>query len=158
MNDAGIDHYVVDKSPDSTHFAPIDTVTSARSTGTSSYSYIDQSLRDTMNYYRLEIMDTLGNISYSNIFLIIHQSASVAPLSIRIHPNPSTGFTMVDHPASASGGQITLLDLMGRVISKTGVDPNTTLTRVELPIKVAGIYKIVWTDGTKTKSQTIFIQ
>jgi len=155
-NEAGVDHYILTKSPDSTGFVPVETVVSSRSSGITDYSYTDRFLLDNNNYYQLEIVDTLGNITYSTMFLIINSTTPVP--TVKVHPNPASGSTLIDHPVSQSVGQITLMDLQGRVISKTPVEPNTGQTRVDLPVKAPGVYKIVWSDGTKIKGQTVLIR
>ena len=153
-NEQAISSYIVESSGDSVLFTAIGAVNPTGDSGINTYSFIDSLPPDSINYYRLKMVDTAGNFSVSNIIAV---QLPVNPHSIKIYPNPAIGYVVVQHPALSTPAQIKLLDMMGRVIKTIQVIPNTVQTQLDLTGVPPGMYKIVWTGGGNSLTQTLLI-
>ncbi len=78
------DYYVLERSKDAQSFEPIDKITTNK-TGFSTYSFLDNNSLKGSNYYRLKIVGTKGEITYSAIINVINDSKD----DIEYYPNPS---------------------------------------------------------------------
>jgi Secretion system C-terminal sorting domain/IPT/TIG domain len=160
VNEAGIGNFIVQRAPDSVSFVPLDSVAPINNWGTNDYSATDAHMLNGLNNYRLEVVDTLGNIRYSIIVTIINQSnnPNVNTHTIKLYPNPTTGNFTVDYPSSADQSSITILDMMGKTLKTINVQANSTATKIYLNNTYQGIYRVVWTDGKTTTSRNLLIQ
>jgi hypothetical protein len=92
--------------------------------------------------------DTMGTFIYRPP-IIIHDSLTVAP-------NPAHDFTIVTHPV-ARFALLRLTDISGNVVKLVKVFPNVSQTRLNLTGVKPGIYKLTWSDGTRSLSVTLLV-
>ncbi len=98
------------------------------------YLFDDENFPAGNNYYRLQIIDLNGAISYSNISLISEQSDE----SLRIYPNPaSDNFTIV---AKKTPHIIFLRDEYGRIVKSLTVSTPTDNIKVSIADLKSGVY------------------
>ena len=90
--------------------------------------------------------DTLGNF----IFL--------QPGALTAYPNPAVGSALLAHQATDSPSRLKLVDMNGRVIKTIDVPRQEAQTRIDLTNVKPGIYRVVWSDGQTSVSQTILVR
>lgn len=159
-NEAGIGNFIVQRAPDSVSFVSLDSVAPVNNRGTNDYSLTDAHMLNGLNNYRLEVVDTLGNIKYSTIVTIINQVNNPVVNSniIKLYPNPTTGNITVDHPSSTGQSSITIVDMMGKTLKRIDVPANSTKTKIVLDSTYQGLFRVVWTDGKRTTSRNLLIR
>ncbi len=92
VNNSDASYFEVQKSNDGSSFRNITTVkvsSVADATSTKNYSYVDNSELSSENYYRLRMVETNGNVSFSKVRVITGDSF------FKISPNPSQDFVSV---------------------------------------------------------------
>ena len=79
--------FVLQRSSDGTNFSDIDSVQAATATECSlPYNYNDYTATGSKVYYRLEVIDQNGNITYSQLVLILNDQNVIQLMNVR--PNP----------------------------------------------------------------------
>jgi hypothetical protein len=160
-SESGNSHFVVERSMDGEHFAPIGQVQGAGDSYTTlEYAFLDPQPTRGINYYRLKQVDLDGSFSYSKV-----EAASFG-LSISVgtpFPNPATGSVNVEAEVTVAGDAALLLhDASGRVVrsesvvvgkgkqllttSVDGLDPGTYVLSVSAP------------DGSTTRAGRFVVQ
>jgi len=133
-SEVNVSHFNVQRSEDGLLF---NTVGKVYAKGASKYSFIDNTNLNATVYYRLEIVDKNGNISYSEIRTL---SITNAPLSIT--PNPAKDFVTI---TAKNLQNIRILDNTGRVVmNKEGILANTITINISSLAK--GLYFVKATD------------
>ena len=133
-SEINVSHFNVQRSEDGLLF---NTVGKVYARGASKYSFIDNTNLNGTVYYRLEIVDKNGNISYSEIRTL---SITNAPLSIT--PNPAKDFVTI---TAKNLQNIRILDNTGRVVmNKEGILANTITINISSLAK--GLYFVKATD------------
>ena len=129
-------------------FTDIDSVNNSSST--TNYQYTDSLTKGT-NYYRLKIIDSIGNYQYSQIRSVVKDDNVT---SITIFPNPVTARILyVKTPTNCQS--IQLLDLLGRIVATetiSGID-NT----LKIPNVATGVYFVIVQTDTEKKVVKIFV-
>jgi len=120
------DHFIVEKSNDNIHFTGIDSVVAASGGNVMhNYSSFDNSPSKGINFYRLKMVDRLGNYSYSQL-VVIRTTDSKTPL---LYPNPAGNEVNIVQGTDLIKS-VTLYDLLGRQLlnlTNAGNDPVITL-------------------------------
>jgi len=109
-------HFKIERSSDGKNFQAIGLVNAAEtSSATLSYNFIDTAPQSGANYYRLQIVDKDGLLSYSAV-TVLNYSSTDNNLSITAYPNPVTDVLTVNMGGSASiqNIQLSIFDLQGR--------------------------------------------
>lgn len=86
-NEIGIKSYQVEKSTDGMGFKRINTTTAAGATSSQRYEILDEAPAK-MNYYRIKLIGTAGEVKYSQIVKV---EVGAAGEKISVYPNPITG-------------------------------------------------------------------
>jgi hypothetical protein len=148
----GIDHYTIEKSTDSIHFSPLDSLpAAANGRGTDNYQYTDSHLDTGANYYRLLAVDRYGNFTWSPIRKVAGPDSG----NVIIYPNP-VHRTYVFISTTTNARLIRLVDVSGRTVLQKSVRGN--LNTLPLNTLATGIYFVeVYTD-TGTTVQKILIR
>ena len=108
------DYFIVEKSIDNTNFYSIDSVV-AKNSGkfTSNYSVVDSKANHGLNFYRLKIVDKLGNYQYSNL-VVIRISSEQNPF---VWPNPAHHVINITK-GSENITQVIVYDMLGRRVAQ----------------------------------------
>jgi len=140
------DYYNIQRSLDGIHFYTAGKVTAK---GAGSYSFTDSltihDSRLTILYYRLQIVDKNGKISYSDTKQITIQPQLA---SVSIYPNPARNSIVI---RGNNVSAINIIDNTGRlVMSKNGLDKNAVENKLNINLS-NGIYlaQIIQADGKK---------
>ena len=106
-------------------------------------------------YYRLK-MNELNTVLYGPVIAI---TLSATPPKLIIYPNPAVGTSQtVIVPGTATvPSQFSVTDLRGATLRILPVAPGTSQVQMNTAGLVKGLYKLVWSDGTHSSSQTILV-
>ena len=133
-SEVNVSHYNVQRSLDGLLF---NTVGKVNAKGESKYSFIDNTNLNGTVYYRLEIVDKNGNISYSEI-----RTLSIINYPLSITPNPAKDIVTI---AAKNLKDINILDNAGRVVvTKEGKLTNTIT--IDISTLAKGVYFVKATD------------
>jgi uncharacterized repeat protein (TIGR01451 family) len=137
-------HFNVQRSIDGKDFKTIGTIASK---GLGDYEFTDNKLPITNDkltlYYRLEIVDKDGSITYSEVKNIEYRTRNN---ELRIYPNPAKDFVTIESKGVKS---VTVTDCFGRIVFKAAI--NHTPYIVNLKSFSNGIYIFSFDNGEKIK-------
>jgi hypothetical protein len=138
--------FVIERSPDGVRFSAIGTV-AAIGSGNNNYSFTDTHVLVSVSYYyRIEMKDKDGKISYSQTILL--QSAASSGLTV--YPNPATSFVIEQlNDNSLLNTPLRLLDLNGRLITEQIITAQQQ--RIDLSQLSRGIYYLQFANGSTVK-------
>ena len=154
-NEQSITEYIVEYSTDNLSYSAID---SLKNSGMGSYLFTDPQLLDSNNYFRLKIIDTLGNPTYSYI-VKLHVPAIVPKTNgLVLNPNPAKGTVLAKFPVSTMASSLTLTDMTGKKVRMISLDPNVTQTLVDLTNLIPGVYIMVWRNGSLVFKQSLLVE
>jgi len=153
--DESVFFYSVEHSTDtvSSHFASIGGV-AAQKLDSASYTFTDTATRSGVNYYRLRIVDSVGNTTFSGTFAI---DLGNIPGTISLYPNPAIGRIFVTVPATWLPSRFLLADAAGQVVLTVPVSPGVQQVIIPVGRFNKGVYKLMWTNGQNTATRTILI-
>lgn len=141
-NDKSIVQYTVQRGSDSISFSDLSTLPSVQQNGLQQYSTSDGQPMIGMNYYRIQMTDTSGHLTYSYFVGVDYLSNT-----IQLYPNPATRYIMVVNPAISSMSVIRVIEGSGKIMREIQLPANQTITRVDLTGILPGVYTLSWTDG-----------
>lgn len=149
---------VIERSYDGNIFSAIGTVPAKGSASINKYQFIDNpSLSNSNIFYKIKFIDKDGKYTFSKILSLPLGSAPTT--GIKVFPNPAKDFVKITFPAdNTANGQLKVLDIMGRTVTVISIPANTIQTTLTTKNMVAGMYKLVWSNGTKTETQTLVIK
>lgn len=155
LHEEGIFFYGVEHSTDtvSSHFASIGGVVSGK-LDSASYTFTDTAYRTGVNYYRLRIIDTVGNAALSSTIAV---TLAGAPGVLSLYPNPAFGYFTVIVPVTTSSSRFVLTDASGHVVLTVPVKEGTRQLTILTGRFGKGLYKLVWTNGQRSASQTVLL-
>jgi len=108
-------HFNIQRSQDGVSFTTVGTSPAqGNATTTTHYTYDDVNPFEGANYYRLELVDADGKVSYSNTILLFINPDDVG---YTFHPNPTRDVVYYSYEASKSEMlEIEVVDVLGRVL------------------------------------------
>jgi hypothetical protein len=78
--------------------------------------------------------------------------------NVNSYPNPATSYTTVQHPASAGQASIMMFNMNGTLVRTQTVKPGDVQTTLYFNSLPKGMYKVVWTNGSTSRSVTLMLQ
>jgi len=133
----GRGYFALQHSNDGLHFTSIDTVAANDYNALAeNYSYTDKSPSFGINYYRLELVNAAGAISYSPVSILIFNAPSAV---VTLYPIPTKDVLHISAPGISGARNIDLISVTGQVLESYSVArlDGTTLSVSWLP---AGSY------------------
>jgi len=148
----------VQKSVDGSNWNTIGSVNAKNSISGSAYSYVDNDVTATTNYYRLQIMNKDGSFAYTSM-IIIHKNVSHA---ITILGNPSTGGA-INMNITDDGTYVYQLSLYspdGKLIAAQTFNQagGTSSVRVNVPNGTRGLCLLKVSNGTTAQTFKVLVQ
>ena len=136
-NEHNTSHFIIERSTDGSRFDKIATVAAAiNSNSKLNYSYVDNkaaALSAAIVYYRLQIVDLDGSITYSKVVTILFEPSSY---TISIYPNPIHAVLKVKLSLTkADNLQIQVTDINGRAVYKRSKFVGTGISEVAIDTK-----------------------
>jgi hypothetical protein len=155
-NDGSISYYALERETSDNQFVVIATVTPGNSDSIiHSYSFNDLGHDPGTNHYRLRMQDTTAAYTYSSTIAVQLPGSSTI---LSLYPNPVIyGFTYVAVPDAGSNSEFLVVDLTGRTMTIQQVDAGTPQVRVDMSGMHPGVYKLIWTNGSKSAYNTILV-
>jgi hypothetical protein len=150
---AGISSYIIGQSTDTTQFNPIGTI-EATGADSANYSFTDTATRQGTNYYRLEMIDTAANITYSNSISIVWP---VIPTIFNVYPNPAHNFLTLTLPPNSPPSTVRIVDMTGAVVQQVAVAAGTTEVNFDLTQMTTGLYLLEWSSATGRRTKLILV-
>jgi hypothetical protein len=147
--------FELQRSINGSNFSSITTVTAAGNSSVNKrYTYTDTLSTAAVYYYRLKMIDIDNQCTYSKVVSV---SIKALKALFTLFPNPADAFVIAKHPSSTNNADIKLIDLAGRVIQTIPVKRNAVQTDIDLRSVMKGTYKLVWSDGERSETQTLFL-
>jgi hypothetical protein len=155
-NDGIISFYALERETGDNQFEVIATINpSISDSSIHSYSYSDPGHDPGTNHYRLRMQDTSVNYTYSSVIAV--QPAGKSTI-LGLYPNPVIyGCTYVSVPDLSGNSQFQVLEMAGKVMKTELVDAGTPQARVDMSGLLPGVYKLVWSNGSKSAYQTVLV-
>jgi len=136
-------HFNIQRSQDGVNFTTIGTSPAqGNATTTTHYTYDDVHPFEGGNYYRLELIDNNGKVTFSNTILLFINPDDVG---YTFHPNPTTDLVYYSYEAAKSELlEIEVVDVLGQVLhtARTTSVAGTNNIQVSLEDYPAGAYLI----------------
>lgn len=110
----GQGYFVVQHSADGRQFSSMGTVTNPDNKSlTDNYSFVDKAPFQGINYYRLAMVNAMGDISYSPVDVL---TFSGAPHPVTLYPIPTKDILHISAPGISEGRNIDLVAVSGQVL------------------------------------------
>ncbi len=127
-------HFNIQRSSNALDFTNIGTVAAqGNSTTISNYTYDDITPLSGANYYRLELVDNNGDISYSSIILLnIRQNGT----DYTFYPNPTENIVNYEYEASIKEPlEIEVIDIYGRTLENIQIESQTGINQIPVSLE-----------------------
>ncbi len=125
----GRGHFDLQHSADGLQFTSIGTVAAAdNNSSADNYSYTDNAPFQGINYYRLAMVDAVGNISYSPVDMLTF-GETTHPVSL--YPIPAKDILHISAPGTSEARNIDLVSVIGQVLESYSV---SKLDGANLPV------------------------
>jgi hypothetical protein len=150
--------FFIERSSDGTNFEDIGFQEGAGNSNIiNSYTFIDTSPNEGINYYRLRQVDFDGKEEYSKLVAINNRSVSTKEL-ISVYPNPSRDKIEVMFSAEDYGGSIQIFDAAGKMVYDRNekFEQGVNIKSINTSNFAPGIYFIVVNSPAETR-RTRFI-
>jgi hypothetical protein len=155
-NDGSIAYYALERETSDDQFEVIATITPTGNDSTiHSYSFSDAGHDPGTNHYRLRIQDSTAAYTYSSTIAVQLPAKSTI---LGLYPNPVIyGFTYVSLPDASNNSEFQVLNMAGKAMKTQLVDAGLPQVRVDMSGLLPGVYKLIWTNGSKSAYQTVLI-
>jgi hypothetical protein len=147
-NEMNTAQFRVERSADSRSFTGIGVVNAANQTGTQRYQFTDLTPLERPGYYRLEMVDKDGSVSYSLVVAV----NTGAILSLRVYPNPVKEQLQVQHSATKGNGIIEIYSAQGKMILEKRLLANLRHTYINLSTLLPGTYLLRYLNGAEQET------
>ena len=156
-SEINVNKYVVESSADGINFAAKGSLPAK---GASGYSFIDNSPKEGLNYYRIKEIDNDGRSSYSTVVSVKIGGSIVGNISI--YPNPVTN-KQLNFALNTAAANYTLkvTDVLGKSVLASTINHNggTASYSIALPAGLAkGVYFVKLSNGKNEVTKTIIVQ
>ncbi|HEY4291303.1 MAG TPA: T9SS type A sorting domain-containing protein [Puia sp.] len=157
MDESNVSYFTIQRSPDGTTWQDAGSVNARGSTSMeNSYSFTDPAPFAVKDYYRLQIVDNDGNLTYSGILVI----DPARTYTLLIYPNPATDQVTIRFNGISGMITLQLLNIEGKVLlqKKPGSVGGAS---VSLPVSMypPGNYLVqVLADGRLIRTEKLVIQ
>jgi len=136
-----VQQYSIEKSTDAKNFNAIGSRLATNTNQLVSYTFIDDNVETTINYYRLKIINQDGRFSYSPVIRVKTGGSNQSDVSIA--PNPVTGNSVnISHARADVNSVIKIISLQGKIMQTTKVQAGATQTVILLTNISKGNYVI----------------
>lgn len=119
--------FIIEKSTDAKTFTEIAIVSSKGKA--SEYVYTDPTKIETIQYYRLRILDNEGNGKFSQVVLV---NPSLKNAGLSIYPNPVANTATLSHAQAKQGATLKITSINGKVLATYNVQTGATQTSIDV--------------------------
>ena len=153
--------FELEKSIDGLSFSKIGFINSKADNGYSSsilnYSFVDDKLNSSSNYYRLKQIDQDGKSKYSNVILLKGDKISNVKMTA-LYPNPATDEITVSIDAPSNEKIVLMVtDIYGKQLmtNKITVESGTNISTLKVNHLASGTYFVKMIVENKTETSVI---
>lgn len=119
-------HFQIQRGRDAKSFETIGRVEGRGTTNErADYSFIDPSIPDPINYYRLKQVDSDGSVHFSTI-ISVNRQESKQPAQLSVWPSPTTDALTIQLSTGVTAKEVAIYDLHGRKLCNQTASPSTT--------------------------------
>jgi len=153
--------YIVQRSVDGTQYENIASLSAAgTTTERQDYSYIDETPRRGINYYRLKQIDVDGEKDYSEVIAVSKELIKEFAIS-SVYPNPTNGELTIElYTENESSLSIQITDIAGNPVLNEELTPRKGVSKIQVDVSniAAGMYNISLKNDRKILQSTRFIK
>lgn len=142
-NEINTSHFIVQRSANGTFFNNIGRVEARNTSGNNDYSFTDVSPINGINFYRLQMLDIDGKMTYSAIIKIVFTGKN----ELQVFPNPANNIITLS--GLQSKGVIKIMSADGKLVMQMAVTNNSLL--VDISKWAKGMYILQYNDGEKVQ-------
>ncbi len=151
-NEVNAKDFWIERSKDGIHYTAINTI-GAKNTAEATYSFLDKTPFDGINYYRLKMNDNNGSFKYSEVNTVVNHRGVKAD----VFPNPALSSITVSHSKAINGATITINTAGGQLVKTMTVETGAVQTKISIDNFVRGHY-IVTFNNNGEKAVTKFMK
>jgi hypothetical protein len=151
-NEVDFSHFNLQRSSDGFRFQNIAAIAASKQTGRNTYGYSDAAVCKLFTnklFYRLQMVDRDGTVSFSNIITIVPSGLQITASNpvkaqLQLTINQSKNETI----------QISVTDMLGREVQRTrvGVQKGRNVIDVNVSLLVPGLYNVMVQDSGSIKN------
>jgi len=156
-SEINVNKYVVEGSTDGINFAAKGSLPAK---GASGYSFVDATVKEGINYYRIKEVDNNGKVSYSTVVSVKIGGSIVGNISVYPNPVVNKQLNFVLNTA-ASNYTLKVTNVLGKSVLASTINHNggTASYSLALPAGLAkGVYFVKLTNGSNEISKTIIVE
>jgi len=144
------DRFEIERSNDARSFSKIGSMP-ARGLAPANYTFTDEQALPGTNFYRLRLMHTDGDPTYSKV---VQVSAKDDGFVFDVYPNPAKETLCIKLSEVKSSGVLTLKDITGRTIMEQTIAQTLSVT-LDMTRLATGVYWVQYKDEVHTASVKI---
>ncbi|PHR17321.1 MAG: hypothetical protein COA38_20875 [Fluviicola sp.] len=136
------DHFLLERSTDGMHFKEIVIISGAHNSNQPlDYSFIDRTMEESINYYRLSMVDLDGNVESHGIISLVSPNLS----ELRIFPNPADYLLSINLENSKGTGSwdLKIVDFLGTEHLRAIISSNSSHSNLDISMLSPGVYQLV---------------
>lgn len=152
-----ISRYVVERSQNGQQFTALQALAAKGNQLYNAYQIDDVRPLAGNNFYRLRIEEKDGTVRYSKL---VRLQAANNTAGFAVWPNPvqrGAGIT-VQHPVAKTKATISIYTLEGKMLLQYPVPAEAMQTSLNSQLLVAGLYRLVYNNGTQQTATQISVQ
>lgn len=100
---------------------------------------------------------TFSGFTFNKVTALV-DPANVNSKELTVSPNPAHDILIINHPASVKNAKLRFLDIIGHEVKTIIPARNATQTVTSVNGLMAGMYTIIWSEGTRTLSRVFIVQ
>ncbi len=140
-----IEHFELQKSFNGRNFSSF---VQQQASDLSTYSSLDKSPKQGINYYRLKIVDKTTQISYSKILQVNIRMQT----QLQAWPNPALSDIQIQYPINNNVATIKIISSSGQQMYSTLLPPGTSQSKINISKLLSGNYRLVYVSSENTYS------
>lgn len=149
------DYFEIQKSTNGIDFETIEIVAGQGSTvNQTDYTFVDFSVSNGANYYRLMQVDYDGTTTYSSVQTI--QINNPIPIAFKVHPNPATNYVTISNMPEETVNGVRIFNSFGQLVIEESV--NNTTVSINISNLKAGSYIVAIYANNSTITERLVIQ
>ena len=146
-NEINTSHFLVQKSANGTTFNNIGRVEARNTSGNYDYGFTDANPVDVANFYRLQMVDKDGKITYSSIIKIVFTGKN----ELQVFPNPAKD--LITLSGLQSKGIIKIISPEGKLVKQLNATANSMM--IDISTLAKGMYIVQYNIGETTSELKI---
>jgi pectate lyase len=141
-NEEHVSHFSIERSNDGLNFNPLGIIAARNTKAINDYTFSDNSPFNSINYYRLRMVDFDGKETFSKI-ISLKDNATIKN-SLKAYPSVSDAFLTVE-TTSKESATLKIVDVLGRVLMTKTIEASNSILSQSITIGALpnGVYSII---------------